>query len=145
MTAVRLTTVDELEPVEHRQYDDQRGALVPIELLQSVPFAVVRLFWIRDVPVGMVRGAHAHKACHQYLICVAGSVRVDVYDGHAERSIPLKAGHALHVPPGIFSSELYDLPGSILIVLCSRPYEVDDYLHEKRDLVAFRRQASGGD
>jgi hypothetical protein len=34
---------------------------------------VARLFWIFDVPPGGVRGPHAHKLCHQYMVCAVGS------------------------------------------------------------------------
>ena len=64
-----LATVDDLRPVALRTFIDPRGALVPIELAQTIPFTVARFFWIFDVPAGEARGSHAHKLCHQYLVC----------------------------------------------------------------------------
>jgi hypothetical protein len=138
-----LPTIDDLTPVAHRQFRDERGVLVPIELSRSVPFVVVRLFWVVDVPAGTARGAHAHKICHQYLICAAGSLHVEVFDGVADRTIALAAGQALHVPPAIYAAERFDTPRSLLMVLCDRPFEDEDYIMERDELVAYRQQLSG--
>jgi dTDP-4-dehydrorhamnose 3,5-epimerase-like enzyme len=134
-----LATVDDLQPVAFRLFRDSRGVLVPIELAQSLPFKVARFFWIFDVPAGQVRGAHAHKLCHQFLICALGSVQVEATDGRAERSIELTVGQALHVPPGLFTAERYVAPGSILMVFCDRPYEPEDYLNDREAFLAYRR------
>jgi dTDP-4-dehydrorhamnose 3,5-epimerase-like enzyme len=135
-----LATIDDLKPVVFRLFSDQRGVLVPVELSQSIPFKVVRFFWIFDVPSGGTRGSHAHKACHQYMICAVGSLHVDAFDGHAERVIPLTPGQALHVPPAILTTERFDTSDSVLMVFCDRPYEVDDYLDDRAALVAHRQQ-----
>jgi dTDP-4-dehydrorhamnose 3,5-epimerase-like enzyme len=136
-----LATVDDLKPVAFRLFRDPRGVLVPIELAQSLPFKAARFFWIFDVPPGQVRGAHAHKLCHQFLICALGSVQVEASDGRAERAIALAAGQALHVPPGLFTAERYVAPGSVLLVFCDRPYEPEDYLNDRDAFLAYRREA----
>jgi hypothetical protein len=135
-----LATIDDLRPVALRLFRDPRGALVPIELAQAIPFKVARFFWIFDVPPDEARGSHAHKLCHQYMICAVGSVHVQAFDGRSERSIALTAGQALHVPPALFTAERFDAPGTVLMVFCDRPYEVDDYLADRNALVAYRRE-----
>ena len=136
------SSVHDLAVVKLQQLRDKRGLLVPIELPKVVPFPVKRLFWISDVPVDGVRGAHAHKACHQFMICVAGRLTVEAFDGKAEQRFDLIGGQALHVPPAIFSTERFIEQGSILLVLCDQKYEHDDYLMERNALVEFRRQFS---
>lgn len=131
--------VGDLSVAKLARFGDERGVLVPVEMRHHVPFQVTRMFWIHGVPVGQVRGAHAHKLCHQFMICAVGRVQIDTFDGEAERSIALTAGEALHVPPGIFSAEKFENTESILIVLCDRPYEPDDYLPDKMSLVHFRQ------
>jgi hypothetical protein len=137
-----LATVDDLKPVAFAQFRDSRGVLVPVELPRSIPFEVMRLFWVYDVPPGASRGSHAHKGCNQYYICAAGSLQVDAYDGNAERTIALAAGQALHVPPAIFTTERFDASGSVLMVFCDRPYEPDDYVNDRSALAAYRRGIS---
>ena len=119
----------DLVVVKHRTYVDSRGALVPIELVKVVPYAVARLFWIGDVPSGQQRGAHAHYSCSQYMICMAGVVRIDATDGIEQRTFDLAVGEALLVPPLIWATEQYIGDGAMLLVLCDKPYDADDYIH----------------
>jgi dTDP-4-dehydrorhamnose 3,5-epimerase-like enzyme len=103
---------------------------VPVEFSEFVPFAVKRMFWISDVPAGGIRGGHAHKLCHQFAICIAGRVAIEAFDGRTKRTIELAMGQALHIGPGIFTTERFIASGSILSVLCDRAYEPTDYLYE---------------
>jgi mannose-6-phosphate isomerase-like protein (cupin superfamily) len=137
-----LATVDDLKPVAFAQFRDSRGVLVPVELPRSIPFEVMRLFWIYDVPSGGSRGSHAHKGCSQFYICAAGSLQVEAYDGNAERTIALTVGQALHVPPAIYTTERFETSGSVLMVFCDRPYEPDDYVYDRNALAAYRRGIS---
>jgi WxcM-like, C-terminal len=122
-------SLDELYVVDLPQFRDSRGLLVPVEFSQFVPFDVRRMFWVADVPTAGVRGGHAHKHCHQFAICLAGLVAIDAFNGEATRTIELRAGQALHIKPGLFTTERFLAPGTILAVLCDRPYEATDYLY----------------
>ena len=42
-----------------------------------------------DVPSREVRGEHAHKACHQFLVCVKGSLSVVLDDGQHRDEVPV--------------------------------------------------------
>ncbi|HKS89769.1 MAG TPA: FdtA/QdtA family cupin domain-containing protein [Stellaceae bacterium] len=139
-TNLTLPSVAGLAPASLPSYRDERGTLVPVELERVVPFPVARVFWVADVPAGASRGGHAHKECQQFLVCVAGVLTVEVYDGAAERRIALVAGDALHVPPGIFAAERYEEPGTVLMVFCDRPYDPADYLADRTAFRAHRRE-----
>jgi dTDP-4-dehydrorhamnose 3,5-epimerase-like enzyme len=142
MSAVMLPTVDDLKPVEYKAFRDKRGVLVPIELSESIPFHIVRFFWVHGVPAGGVRGAHAHKSCSQYYVCAVGSLRVEAYDGLFNRVIELNGGMALHVPPAIFTTERFEEAGSVLMVFCDRAYDREDYLFSLEALVEYRRNCA---
>ena len=133
-------SVRDLSVVKHRVFADPRGALVPMELTTTVPFPVARLFWVFDVAAGQQRGAHAHRTCSQYMICVSGLVRIEVQDGADLCAFDLNPGEALHVPPMIWATEQYKVEATILLVLCDKPYEADDYIHSIAD---FRELRSG--
>ena len=124
------SVVDELAVIDLPQFRDVRGLLVPLEFLNAVPFEVRRMFWIVDVPPGGTRGGHAHKRCDQFAICISGHVAIEAFDGRSKRTFELRTGQALHIRPGIFTTERFIAPGSILSVLCDRPYESTDYLYE---------------
>jgi dTDP-4-dehydrorhamnose 3,5-epimerase-like enzyme len=121
--------LDELSVVDLPRFRDSRGLLVPVEFSQFVPFAVKRMFWITDVAAAGVRGGHAHKHCHQFAICLNGLVAIDAFNGEETRTIALQTGQALHIKPGLFTTERFLAPGSILSVLCDRPYDPTDYLY----------------
>jgi len=113
---------------------DGRGTLTVADFAATVPFPVVRLFYIRDVPPGTCRGRHAHRLCSQYMICISGKVEINVTDGKQERSLELAPGNAVLIAPGIFAAETYKDPDTILLVLCDRPYEAEDYIHSLEEL-----------
>jgi len=123
-------TIDQLFVIDLPQFREPRGLLVPIEFSECVPFEVKRMFWLSDVPAGGIRGGHAHKHCNQFAICITGVVEIEAFDGKTKRTIELVAGQALHIKPRIFTTERFVAPGSILSVLCDRPYEPTDYLYQ---------------
>lgn len=123
-------TVDQLIVVDLPQFRDSRGLLVPVEFSKFMPFAVKRMFWIADVPAGGTRGGHAHKRCHQFAICTTGAIAIEAFDGHTKCTVELAMGQALHIPPGIFTTEQFIALNTILVVLCDRAYEATDYLYE---------------
>jgi len=139
-----LPSVGDLEPISFDLFHDERGTLVPIELTVAVPFPVARLFWICDVPPGTSRGGHAHRNCHQFMVCTLGMVRIEAFDGMEERNIALAAGQGLHVPPAIFTTEWYDAADAVLLVLCDRAYDREDYVADRDALAAHRQQAAAG-
>jgi len=117
-------------------FDDARGGLAVIDIIQHAPFTPVRLFWISDVAAGGTRGGHAHKRCSQFMVCLSGQVRVDAFDGKARQTFVLGRGEFINVVPGIYATETFLVEQSALLVLCDRPYETDDYIHDETSLSA---------
>lgn len=116
-------------------FGDDRGRLGVVDnLVRHAPFVPVRIFWISDVPSGKVRGGHAHKACSQFVVCLHGRVVVDAFDGTATERFVLEAGDFVNLVPGIFATEEFVEPGSLLLVVCDRPYEAGDYIYDKNAL-----------
>jgi serine acetyltransferase len=123
---------------------DMRGDLTAIEFDGDLPFRPRRSFVIFGVPSREIRGEHAHRACHQLLVCVHGSCRVLVDDGGNRTQLVLDSPTlGLHLPPMIWSSQHGYTPDAVLLVLASEPYDAADYI---RDYGEFCRAvaASGG-
>jgi dTDP-4-dehydrorhamnose 3,5-epimerase-like enzyme len=133
-----MAAVEDLSVSSLQTFRDERGELVPIEMDRDIPFQVVRLFWVRNVPKGKTRAGHAHIACHQYLCCVGGSVTIEAFDGVAVRSITLEAGTAVHIRPKIFTTLHFEGAEATILVLCDRPYEASDYLDRQSFLALVR-------
>lgn len=117
---------------------DMRGALSVVEYEEHVPFLPIRCFWVFDVPGKKVRGEHAHKRHHQYLICVKGSVNVLVDDGSNRAEVVLdKPSLGLHIPPGIWGVQYKYTEDAVLLVLASHPYDNEDYIRNYEEFLDF--------
>jgi hypothetical protein len=116
-------------------FDDARGGLGVVDIIDHAPFTPVRLFWISDVAAGKSRGGHAHRACSQFMVCLSGRIQIDAFDGTARRSFLLGRGEFINVVPGIYATETFLVDGSVLLVLCDRPYEADDYINDETQLI----------
>lgn len=110
---------------------DLRGSLTFAEIEQSLPFTPRRYFIIFEVPTKDVRGEHAHRKCHQFLVCIKGSCTVVVDDGQKRAEIILDHPNlGLHIPPMIWATEYKYSPDAILLVLASDIYQAEDYIRE---------------
>lgn len=122
------------------QIGDRSGHITPITNNLEIPFKVDRVFYLYDIPGGESRGAHAHKQCHQFLIAASGSFEVLLDDGKAKRLVQLNRPHVgLHIPPGIWASEINFSSGAICLVLASHKYDESDYLREYESYLQFIR------
>jgi len=105
----------------------------------TFPFAVSRVFTV-GANAGGLRGQHAHRKCTQLLVCISGQILVACDDSHQNAKFTLNPNSdALLLPPGIWSSQSYELDSSSLVVFCDYPYDEADYI---RDLKNFYRWKS---
>lgn len=115
-------------------FSDRRGDLIPIEF-DKIPFVPKRCFVIDNVNAGEVRGRHRHKECLQYLICTSGVVYVDYIIAREDKSIYgrqyLSKGVGIFIDKMTWVDLVFKEYDSRLLVLCSHPYDPDDYITQK--------------
>lgn len=117
---------------------DLRGSLSVAEYEKNIPFIPRRCFWVFDVPSREVRGEHAHKELHQYLICVKGSVSVILDDATTKTELVLdKPNLGLHIPPLVWGIQYKYSKDAVLLVLASDAYDSDDYLRDYDEFIAY--------
>ena len=110
-----------------------------VENNSNFPFDVKRVFYLYDIAGGENRGAHSHKECHQFLIAASGSFEVALDDGTYKRQVFLNRPNiGLHIPPGVWASEINFSSGAICLVLESHAYSESDYLRNYEDFLNFR-------
>ena len=115
--------------------EDMRGRLAAMEF-SSLPFSPARAFTVFGVPSAEIRGEHAHRVCHQLLVCVNGSLAVLVDDGSERGEVVLDdPAVGLYLPPLIWGSQFGYSADAVLVVLASHPYDGSDYI---RDYDEFR-------
>jgi UDP-2-acetamido-3-amino-2,3-dideoxy-glucuronate N-acetyltransferase len=111
--------------------NDLRGDLCFGEFAKIIPFSPRRFFLVFNVPNKEVRGAHAHRRCHQFMVCTKGSVSVVVDDGNVREELTLDSPDlGLHIPPMIWGIQHRYSPDVALLVFASRVYEPHDYIRD---------------
>ena len=125
------SSVYECNLLHLNQIGDRNGHITAINNKQEIPFDVKRIFYLYDIPGGESRGAHSHKECHQFLVAASGSFEVLLDDGVTKRQVLLnRPDLGLHIPPGIWASEINFSSGSICLVLASHEYSEIDYIRD---------------
>ena len=116
---------------------DIRGSLTVGEFDRSVPFPVKRYFMVFDVPSMETRGEHAHRECHQFLICVRGSCAVVADDGaHRQEFLLDRPDVGVHLPPMVWGIQYKYSTDAMLLVFTSHYYDSTDYI---RNYAEFRQ------
>ncbi len=117
---------------------DARGNLTVGEFERSIPFSAKRYFMVFDVPSVETRGEHAHRECHQFLICVRGSVSVVADDGHKRREFTLdRPDRGLHLPPMVWGIQYKYSADAMLLVFASHYYDSSDYIRDYDEFLAL--------
>lgn len=115
------------------------GHITVVENQKLFPFDVKRIFYLYDIAGGESRGAHAHRECHQFLIAASGSFEVQLDDGIFKRQIFLnRPDIGLHIPPGVWASEVNFSSGAICLVLASHEYNENDYIRDYQSFIEYK-------
>ena len=121
--------------------EDLRGNLTAGEFMRHVPFAVNRYFVVFEVPSAETRGAHAHRRCHQFLVCLKGSVAFVADNGEKRQEITLdRPDIGLYLPPMIWGVQYKYSADAMLLVLASDYYDNSDYIRDYEEFLTLRRQ-----
>jgi acetyltransferase-like isoleucine patch superfamily enzyme/dTDP-4-dehydrorhamnose 3,5-epimerase-like enzyme len=117
--------------VKLKKASDLRGDLLAVELAEHIPFEVKRLFYIMNVPSHHVRGEHAHRECHQLLVCLQGSVSVTADNG-SERGewVIDRPDMGLHILPMTWAAQYRYSSNAVLAVFASHSYDPGDYIRD---------------
>ena len=133
-------SVSDCPVIELPKIENRSGNLTSIQNSIEIPFDIKRIFYLYDIPGGKDRGAHAHIECHQFLIAGSGSFDVLLDDGKSKKLVTLNQSYrGLHIPPGIWASEINFSSGSICLVLASHKYDEKDYIREYGEFLKYKK------
>jgi UDP-2-acetamido-3-amino-2,3-dideoxy-glucuronate N-acetyltransferase len=117
--------------------NDLRGSLSAGEFSSQIPFTPARYFIVFDVPGKDVRGEHAHRRCHQFLVAARGSLAVVVDDGAKREEIVLDVPHVgMYLRPMIWAVQYKYSADALLLVFASDHYDPDDYVRDYDEFLA---------
>lgn len=106
----------------------KNGEIIVGEIKKQFSFKVKRFYYLNKLSYNK-RGFHSHKKLNQLIICVNGKFRFIFKEHNKKKEITLKRNQALFVPNKIWR-EFYKIQkDSILLVLCDRIFEKEDYIY----------------
>jgi UDP-2-acetamido-3-amino-2,3-dideoxy-glucuronate N-acetyltransferase len=127
--------------IELPDIKDPRGNITVGEFGRHVPFDVKRFFLIYQVPLVEMRGEHAHRECHQFLVCVRGRISVVGDDGHGRVEYFLdRPNLGFYMPPMTWGGQYNYSADALLLVFASHHYDSADYIRNYDD---FTRELKG--
>ncbi|HVZ55140.1 MAG TPA: FdtA/QdtA family cupin domain-containing protein [Chitinophagaceae bacterium] len=119
---------------------NRAGNITPVTNLETIPFAVKRIYYLYDMPGGESRGAHAHRALEQLVVAASGSFDITLDDGKNKKTVHLARPYmGLHLLPGMWRDISNFSSGAICLVLASDVYDETDYIRDYRDFLAYKK------
>jgi len=116
---------------------DSRGNLSFFENSTQIPFNIKRTYWIYDVPGGEIRGSHAFKESHEFIVALSGSFDVVLHNGEHEVKYSLNRSYSgLYVPNLIWRRLENFSTNSLALIVSNIGYNEHDYI---RDFDEFKK------
>ena len=112
----------------------EADGLLGVTEFADLPFVPQRFFWLSSIEGNAIRADHAHRTCHQLLVCLAGSLTATITTVTNKVVVhAMSVGTTLHLAPlhwlelSAFSTD------AVLGVLASEPYDQREYITERSE------------
>jgi UDP-2-acetamido-3-amino-2,3-dideoxy-glucuronate N-acetyltransferase len=112
----------------------EADGLLGVTEFAGLPFVPRRFFWLSAIKGDAIRADHAHRTCHQLLVCLAGSLTATITTVANEVVVhALSVGDTIHLAPlnwlelSTFSTD------AVLGVLASEPYDQHEYITDRSE------------
>jgi len=113
---------------------DPRGNLSFFESNNQIPFEIKRTYWVYDVPGGEIRGSHAFKESHEFIVALSGSFDVVLHDGEKEEKYSLNRSYfGLYVPNMIWRRLENFSTNALALIVTDTKFEELDYIRNFED------------
>jgi dTDP-4-dehydrorhamnose 3,5-epimerase-like enzyme len=130
-----------LTKVESETFSDARGVLNAIELPEELIFETKRIYYITEVPLNSIRGAHAHKKLRQIFFALSGSLTLTVTDGERTDEVRISAhSNGYYLPSGYWRELTAFEPNTICMVLATEHFDESDYIREMSTYLEWKNQ-----
>lgn len=135
----------DIRKIQFEQNKDERGNLIALEENANIPFEIRRVYYMFDTSKDVIRGRHAHKSLEQVLICIHGSCKLRLDDGHDIENILLdKPNEGIYISNNMWR-EMYDFSeDAVLLVVASEPYDERDYIRDYKRFIEYVSDSSTG-
>ena len=121
---------------------DPRGNLSFFESRDQIPFDIKRTYWIYDVPGGEIRGSHAFKESHEFIVALSGSFDIVLNDGEKEVKFSLNRSYfGLYIPSLLWKRVENFSTNSLALIVSSISYNENDYIRNFDEFKIARNEA----
>lgn len=116
--------------INFKKFEDLRGVLQTLEL-SEIGFNIKRVFTIKSHNDELTRGNHAHKKCWQFIFPESNYLHLEYKNTLESKNIKVCVGEGIIIPPWNWCSIKFPSKHTTAIVLCSEPYDPEEYITEK--------------
>ena len=124
-----------------KSFSDDRGILNVIECGVDIDFTIKRVYYIHNNSANLTRGFHAHKELKQLMVCITGSVEVEIHNG-----TDVDVHHLDRHDKGL----LIDFPAwrvlrnfsqdALVMVFASEVFIEDDYIKNYEEFLEYAKK-----
>lgn len=133
--------MDSVRIIDLPKIIDKRGNLSFFENKNQLPFDIKRTYWIYDVPGGELRGSHAFKKSHEFIIALSGSFDIVLNDGTKEVTYNLNRSYkGVYVPNLLWRSLENFSTNSLALIVSSIGYDEADYIRNFEEFKKIKHE-----
>lgn len=119
-------------PIEFPQYPND--CLQVFQTSQHLGFCFKRIYILRNIPNGEIRGNHAHKELRQVFIALNGEFTLEISNLQEQETIQVRQGSpAILIEPRLWRRLSNFSDDAIALVLASEDYNEEDYIRSYED------------
>ena len=116
---------------------DDRGSIAFVEYETHIDFLIRRVYWLYNIQQN--RGANAHKALKQLIICTSGEVEIVIDDSKDKQSFILNSPNVgLLIEKPLWRDIVQYKNNPVLMVLASDIYKEDDYIRSYEEFKKWK-------
>ena len=132
-----------MNKLKFKSFKKKSGVLVPFSFKKDFPIKAKRIFLINGKK-NFIRGNHAHKKCSQFLFPILGKIKIECISRKKKKKIILDYGkkEGYLVKPKVWLKIKFLTKNSILMVVCDKEYEFDDYIEKFEDFLKIIKKNS---
>ena len=126
--------------IKLKSFKKKGGLLFALDFQKTFPFKTKRIFYIYGRKK-LIRGDHAQKKCKQIFIPISGTIELRIKNHKRKKKIILsKKNIAVMVPNLTWCRLKFKNNKSIVMVVCDRKYEYNDYIEKYSDLLKILKK-----
>ena len=130
-----------IKKIKIKSFVNSTGKLIPLTFNKKFPIKTKRVFFLYG-KTKQIRGEHAHKKCSQFFLPILGKFILSIKTPDSEKKILLnhKNKTAVLVPPKYWCGVKFLKKDSVIMVVCDKEYDFDDYLEDFEEYKAYLKK-----